>query len=521
MRRRVAISALAVFFLSVGRAAASCGDGVLEPTEECDEGSFNGTTWSCCLATCLFNALSPDVIVGDITAPVRYGSTGGITAYAIGTTSCNLGTCWIKWEGGTSRHPAIGQNIFRLEDGRFEQIGQGWLKHGIAALAENVCGTCNNPGTLSRLGVNCSDPYDGTTNGLQTRLGPKGNVNPNTGDFLWPDDRLTQTGDALYKRLQVHNVDLDPALNSGALYFVEAQYVTKDDANAHNQMNNASYRRVMVGPAPNFLLNPVETTQRTKAAIEAWRANDPAVMQTTVEDADGTFYIAAKATSLGGGLYHYEYAVHNFTNNRGARTFTVPIPPGATITNVGFHDVDYHSGDPFSGDDWSPTVTSTSVRWATQTYAVNLTANALRWGTLYNFRFDADEPPGVGTVTLGLFKPGGTATVTGTTVVPGCLGSPGDVGDGVRVTRSAGSTTIAWPVAAGSTTSSVLRGLVSQLPVGPGGGDEVCLETGIAAASTTDPQDPDPGDCFWYLVRGVNGCGTGTYGDSRQSTTCP
>ena len=30
----------------------------------------------------------------------------------------------------------------------------------------------------------------------------------------------------------------------------------------------------------------------------------------------------------------------------------------------------------------------------------------MRWGTLYNFRFDAAAPPGPATLTLGLFKPG-------------------------------------------------------------------------------------------------------------------
>jgi hypothetical protein len=46
------------------------------------------------------------------------------------------------------------------------------------------------------------------------------------------------------------------------------------------------------------------------------------------------------------------------------------------------------------------------VTWATQTFAENQSANALRWGTLYNFRFDASAPPTMGTVNIELFKPG-------------------------------------------------------------------------------------------------------------------
>src|SRR5262249_49068686 len=158
------------------------------------------------------------------------------------------------------------------KDGRFEQVGQSWLKHGFTALAGTVCsapGQCVVPPSGAHLGVNCSDPYDNNLNGSQTRLGPKNDVNPNTGVFLFPDPRESLTGNAIYKRLQVHNTDLDPALNVGALYFVEGQYVTHDDATAKNNPNNASYRAVAVGASP-YNLTLQGTTQRQKAGIQAW-----------------------------------------------------------------------------------------------------------------------------------------------------------------------------------------------------------------------------------------------------------
>jgi hypothetical protein len=89
-----------------------------------------------------------------------------------------------------------------------------------------------------------------------------------------------------------------------------------------------------------------------------------------------------------------------------------------TVANEGFHDVDYHSGEPFDGTDWPAASDGDGITWATVPYEVNPDANALRWGTLYNFRFDANFPPGGGEVTVGLFRPGTPGEVQASTVVP-------------------------------------------------------------------------------------------------------
>ena len=124
-----------ILALSPG-AMAACGDGTVNAGEECDDGSQNGGANSCCTTSCTFSGESPDVIVGDLHELSRYGSTGGITGYSVGTVSCNLGSCWLNWISNNAEHPVIGQTMFRLKDGRFEQIGQSWLKHGFTALHE-------------------------------------------------------------------------------------------------------------------------------------------------------------------------------------------------------------------------------------------------------------------------------------------------------------------------------------------------------------------------------------------------
>jgi hypothetical protein len=379
-------------------------------------GGFSGQTGTATLEIaagsssggCTNPTVGPDVIVGDLTGISDYGSIGGVAAYSIGTTSCNIGDTPLLWQSSGLNHPVIGQNMFRLEDGRFEQIGQSWLKHGFAALAGNVCCTCSGPGG-SQLDPGCSDPYGSGLNGSQGGLGPKFEVNPWTGAYAWPYTADNQTGNAIYKRIQVLNDDLDPNLHPGSTYYGEGQYVAADDAAAGNHFNNVGWRRMNVGSFSGGSWNVSFTgsTAREEPAIQAWQDVDPTVqLELASAVNDGIFIVGSNVYDNGNGTWDYEYAVYNQISERGARSFSVPILPGTNITNVGFHDVGYHSGEPFSGTDWTPVVSGSSVSWSTDTYAQDPNANAIRWGTLYNFRFTADAAPLAGQVELGLFKPG-------------------------------------------------------------------------------------------------------------------
>jgi len=66
---------------------------------------------------------------------------------------------------------------------------------------------------------------------------------------------------------------------------------------------------------------------------------------------------------------------------------------------------------------------------------------------------------------------------------------------------------------------------LGELPVGSGL-SESCLVTGLGADTTTDASIPALNAGFWYLVRGANVCGTGTYGNEsggpeRLTGACP
>ena len=381
-----------------------------------DAGNGEGSTAS---------AIGPDVIVGSLYQVSSYGSSGGISVFSVGTISCNVGDVWLNWFANNNQHPVIGQNMFRLKNGRFEQIGQSWLKHGFYALSNTLCNVGCQPTDGTHLGVHCSDPYSAALNGTQYNLGPKWQVDPHTGSFPYPPANPAYSG-ILARRLQVRNSDLDPAFGGGGQYIVEGHYVTPDDAAAGNQNNSASYRAITVsGGGNSWTINVAGTTQRMQPAIRAWQDNDPAVRETDIQvEGDGLLILAAKTTDLGGGWWHYEYAVQNLNSHRAVKSFSVPLDPSGTVANIGFHDVDYHSGEPFSGADWTATVANGWITWATQDYSFNASANALRWGTLYNFRFDIDRQPQTTTTTLALFRPGTPTSVSTHTVGP--IISPAD-----------------------------------------------------------------------------------------------
>src|SRR5204863_4814525 len=93
---------------------------------------------------------------------------------------------------------------------------------------------------------------------------------------------------------------------------------------------------------------------------------------------------------------------------------------GGGEQNVGFHAPPQHPGFPadgtqgntgFSSAEWTFNASATSLTWNSETLAQNPNANAIRWGTLYNFRFDANQPPATMYATIGFFKTGAPINV--------------------------------------------------------------------------------------------------------------
>ena len=384
----------------------------------------------------------PDVIVGDIESveQPQGAVNGNFVGLGVGTVSCNNGDQPIDWHPlPNTNHPVIPQNLYRMSGGgdhteRFEQIGQSWMKHAFFALEEFICGTCNTSPpcvTGDQLCPGCADTYVASLNYDQDLIGSRAWVNPFTGVFPSNPDPNNHAGHnhtGTSHRVTVATSDLIPGQNPGATYFAEADYISPTEytwCQAHpgqcNMYNNVSYRPFTVSGGPTtFTFGAAGLTVRMQPAIQTWASTGATVAQVEPDPGnDGIWFMGYKVTNPSAGVWHYEYALSNQNLDRAIQSFSVPVG-GAHISNIGFHAPPQEPAWPndgtfnnqgYSSAPWAVDQSGGSITWSTETFATNQNANAIRFGTLYNFRFDADQPPQTANATVGYFKTGSPMTV--------------------------------------------------------------------------------------------------------------
>lgn len=324
----------------------------------------------------------------------------GTNGLSMATTSCNYGTVNINWFAPMDvRHPVIAFNIYRIENGRIEQISDSWLKHGFFALNDPGCGTCQDPGTGTLLGPGCSDVYGTGNNGDRRYLGPRDEVNPFTGVWTctgsWFSNyvndctrRNTGSGlDAVAHRIIVKDGDLGHA---NATYLYESYYITAGgDINKYNQIGSRTFTGNWTGTQWSF------TTTGSMVmgpAIQRW-GDENAFAEPRGE---GDVIVAVDATDLGTGMWRYNYAVYVHDLDRQIDEFVVPIVDGSTVTNAGFRDPDDNAGN-----DWTLELLPGcgQIRWFT-------TTNPLKYATTFNFWFETSQAPVQALARLDQFKAG-------------------------------------------------------------------------------------------------------------------
>jgi hypothetical protein len=160
------------------------------------------------------------------------------------------------------------------------------------------------------------------------------------------------------------------------------------------------------------------------SVLQAWPG--ASVSQARNGNDDGHFYVGVLVTPAGSGLWHYEYAVHNVDNGRGAASLRIPLCRSTALQNVSFRDPDQQ---PLNDWTWSRNGDELVFQAGT---------NALRWNMVFNFAFDCGTAPVAGAVTLDEALPGpGALTVQVNTQVPGGSALVGDLGPGCGSQRPA------------------------------------------------------------------------------------
>ncbi len=382
----------------------------------------------------------PDIVVGDMFDLQQFGSSGSQVGLGMGTDSCNNGDQEVNFRQlPNGDHPVVSQNLYRMSGGvnntdRFEQIGQAWVKHTFGADQFDDCGFgCSPAPTFSTLGVGCSDAYASFQNASQTdhagALGSRAWVNPFTGAFPTsprPENHSGHSHSGTSHRILVEASDLEPGNNPGATYYAEVQYDSPHEyawCIAHpgqcNMFNNASYRRYDVSGTGTFVFDPVGYTSIMTPATTVWTGATSATIEPE-PGVDGRAYVVYKITNPSPDVWHYEYAIHNQNLDRSIQSFSVPVGAGANISNIEFHAPPNHPGFPndgtannagFSNAPWNSIQTVDSVIWGTEPFAQNPNANAIRFATMYNFRFDSNRPPQPATAAVAFFKTGAPITV--------------------------------------------------------------------------------------------------------------
>jgi hypothetical protein len=520
-----------------GRAAAAPGDG----GRGTGSGSYDPTAVD-----------GIDALANEVSVFQQWGRVGDVVAGVMDSKFCNNGDEIIPFLANPQTdHPFMVFNLFRLEDDRFEQIGQSWVKHTYGAADANGCGLgCQaTPGSQS-LGIGCSDIYNLNSNAAQTLMGPRSELDPWTGEFTFVGSHLDgHPGgghNAIAHRLALHDDDLDDAQHPDASFFSEFYIVVLDDV---DHWNNLSWESVGVtgSPGSTWFFN-VSGAATVGPALDAW----PGSAQTVIPPVpvnDGRTVLAHKVTNNGDGTWHYEYALYNLDLGRGVGSFSVPVLPTTEVTNVGFHAVQ-SAGEIFDNDPWTWIRAGSLLTWHTDPFSVDPSSNPLRWGTLYNFRFDADVPPVTSAATLGIYEPGTPDVFSGGAPAPasatacavpdgqecddgnactaddvcfseycsGTLAAPGEVSPpgSPQPLLFHSATALSWEPAPASCAASfrLYRASLQELEIGEYG----CLvEAAITTPGTSIGSEAPPSGVLWgYIATAVNVLGEGTLGDDSS-----
>jgi hypothetical protein len=369
---------------------------------------------------------------GRLTSISNFSVVGSNTTHvgcAAQNDMCNPGTVTIPWyaagNGGQMQenHPKFGFMVCRELNGRFEQISdRSFCKHAFTSVnGSGGCGTCQNPGTGSVMGINCTDACAVQHNGDRFWLGPADEIDPWLGTWNHVGSFFDQgvpnvgspgnndgvrspinIGDSVTNRVTIEKADLGLA---GAAYFYQIHLIHQGEG-LGNRHDNLMSRPVRFTPSGSTFTSADNGGPTLGCILGRWTG--ATVTSGSNGQDDGRFFVGVKVTGPVAGLYHYEYAIHNVDNSRGGAALRIPVCSNAAVTNLAFRDIDDNALN-----DWTATVGGGEIVFMAPA------SNPQNWNTVYNFSFDCPVQPSLGPVTIDEARVGpGALSLSITTRTP-------------------------------------------------------------------------------------------------------
>lgn len=364
-----------------------------------------------------------DGMLFDISEPTVWGREGaawpnGRLGFSVSNTMCNPGSVLIPWaQAMAENHPKFGFMVTRITDDRMVQISdRSFVKHAFLSVngGGGPCAPCQNPNNNQVMGIGCSDAYAASNNGDRFWLGPAGEIDPwlgtwnRVGSYFDQGDpnvgppnnmdgqrslTMTMTSEPVMgpvkNRVTIREQDV-VVPNSQFYYMV---HLIHEGEGVAARNNNILSRRVTWNWNGSSWSASNSGGVVSGTVLNRWTGAGVSLGGNGT--ADGRIAVAVKVTGPNDGLWHYEYAVHNIDNSRGAAGFRIPVCTAARVQNIGFRDID---ADPLN--EW------TAQRSGGELVFAAPAGNPLDWNMLFNFWFDSDAAPVAGNVAFDQARTG-------------------------------------------------------------------------------------------------------------------
>ncbi|NKI36251.1 hypothetical protein HFP89_13860 [Wenzhouxiangella sp. XN79A] len=336
------------------------------------------------------------------------------------------------------QHPYLVWNMYRIHDGRIEQIGASGVKHAFLTLNFNCTINC---GSGNVLWPGCEDVYGTGTNNSNSNQGPRYDINPASGlfisspSFFDPNNSGSQSNSssAFENRLVVPDVELEVP---GAEYFLDSWYVVMHDIDIWNSMGyhrlnpNESGGLWTFGPLGPFTNGPLisewvpeGTTDPLESHVSIKVPSSNPLAQYPNNMPQGHVRVLAKATETAPGRWRYNYAIQNYDFDRNIDEVRIPLPASAEVfeTFFGAPVTDGHQTLDWAVQRVGGELVFTAPPPTSRPAPAPPASNDLTWFSLFNFEVETDVPPIEAAVTLGVAEAGSPSELSAAVVAPGLL----------------------------------------------------------------------------------------------------